>query len=77
MALKQKLTGNYKHFDFIQMTNFCESKGYEVELIRSRKGITCDLYHKGNLLKVGVNVFKTCVDAQKETYTKLYLAINK
>ena len=31
--------------DFITMTNYCESLGYEVEMIRSRKGITCDVFY--------------------------------
>ena len=62
--------------DFIEMTNYCESRGYIIEMIRSRKGITCDLYHNNKLLKVGTIVFKECLDAQQETYTKLYKAIS-
>ena len=39
--------------DFVTMTNYCEDKGYEIELIRSRKGVTCDVYKEKELLKSG------------------------
>jgi hypothetical protein len=62
--------------DFITMTNYCESLGYEVEMIRSRKGITCDVYLHGALKKIGAMVFNSCLEAQKESYTKLYKVLN-
>jgi len=62
---------------FVEMTNFCENKGFTFELIRSRKGITCDLYKNDNLVKVGSTVFQTSIDAQHDVFTKLYLLISK
>lgn len=58
--------------NFIDYTNFCEDKGYEFEMIQSRKGITCDLYKDGKLLKVGSKVYSTCLEAQKNCYSLLY-----
>ena len=63
--------------DFISMTNYCESLGYEIEMIRSRKGVTCDVYYNGNLKKIGQIVFNSCLEAQKECYTKIYKALSK
>ena len=63
--------------DFITMTNYCEEKGYEVEFIRSRKGITCDIYKGQELIKSGSIIFESCIEAQKESYSKLYKAIKK
>lgn len=63
--------------DFVTMTNYCESLGYEIEMIRSRKGITCDVYYNGNLKKIGQIVFNSCLEAQKECYTKIYKALSK
>lgn len=70
----QQSTGNNLP-DFITMTNYCEERGYFIEMIRSRKGITCDLYMNGELKKVGTMVFSSCLEAQKESYTKIYKAI--
>lgn len=78
--MKQQLIESQSNIglpDFVTMTNEVESKGYEVELIRSKKGITCDIYKDGELKKVGSNVYSTSIDAQKESYTKLFLAIFK
>ena len=63
--------------DFITMTNYCEKLGYQVEMIRSKKGVTCDLYKDGKLLKIGDIVFPSCIDAQAESYTKLYYILRK
>ena len=63
--------------DFITMTNVCESKGFKIDLIRSRKGITVDLYKNDELVKIGSTVFQTSIDAQCEVFTKLYLLISK
>ena len=63
--------------DFITMTNKCEELGYNIEFIRSRKGITCDLYKDGELLKVGNIIFKDCLEAQRESYTKLFYALTR
>lgn len=63
--------------DFVSMTNYCESLGYEIEMIRSRKGITCDVYYNGNLKKIGQIVFNSCLDAQKECYTKIYIFLTE
>ena len=63
--------------DFITMTNICESKGFQIDLIRSRKGITVDLYKNDELIKIGTTVFQTSIDAQCEVFTKLYLMIHK
>ena len=35
--------------DFVTMTNYCEDKGYEIQLIRSRKGVTCNVYKENEL----------------------------
>ena len=61
--------------DFITMTNFCEDKGYDIELIQSRKGVTCDLYKEKVLLKSGTIIYDTCIEAQKESYSILYKAL--
>ena len=61
--------------DFVTMTNFCEDKGYEIELIRSRKGVTCDVYKENELKKSGTIIYNTCIEAQKEGYSKLYKAL--
>ena len=63
--------------DFITMTNYCEEKGYEVEFIKSRKGITCDIYKGQELLKSGSIIFESCIEAQKDSYSKLYKALKK
>ena len=61
--------------DFVTMTNYCEEKGYEVRLMRSRYGVTCNVYKESKLIKSGDIVYDTCIDAQKESYTKIYKAI--
>ena len=61
--------------DFVTMTNFCEDKGYEIELIRSRKGVTCDVYKEKELKKSGTIIYNTCIEAQKEAYSRLYKAL--
>lgn len=61
--------------DFVAMTNYCEEKGFKVELKRSSKGVTCDVYKENKLLKSGDIIYDTCIDAQKESYTKIYKAI--
>ena len=61
--------------DFVTMTNFCEDKGYEIELIRSRKGVTCDVYKENELKKSGTIIYNTCIEAQKEAYSRLYKAL--
>ena len=61
--------------DFVTMTNFCEDKGYEIELIRSRKGVTCDVYKEKELKKSGTIIYNTCIEAQKEAYSILYKAL--
>ena len=61
--------------DFVTMTNYCEGKGYEIELIRSRKGVTCDVYKEKELKKSGTIIYNTCIEAQKEGYSILYKAL--
>jgi hypothetical protein len=61
--------------DFVTMTNYCEDKGYEIQLIRSRKGVTCNVYKENELLKSGAIIYDTCIEAQKEGYSKLYKAL--
>ena len=63
--------------DFITMTNECEKLGYDIEFISSRKGVTCDLYKDGDLIKVGDIIFSNCLEAQRESYTKLYYILTK
>ena len=61
--------------DFVAMTNYCEEKGFKVELTRSIKGVTCNVYKENKLIKSGDIVYDTCLDAQKERYTIIYKAI--
>ena len=61
--------------DFITMTNFCEDKGYEVEFISSKKGITCDVYKDDELKKSGTIIYGSCIEAQKDIYSKIYMAL--
>jgi len=63
--------------DFVEMTNYCEAKGYKVNLMRSRYGILCYVYLNSKLIKKGEIIYESCIDAQKESYTKLYKAITK
>ena len=63
--------------DFVTMTNYCEEKGYEVQLTRTRYGVTCNVYKEKKLIKSGDIVYDTCIDAQKESYTKLYKFIEQ
>lgn len=72
----QKLTESKVFLpDFITMTNYCESLGYEVEMIRSKKGVTCDVYLNNELQKVGSIIYNSCLEAQKESYSKLYMVL--
>jgi len=74
----QQSTESHKFLpDFVSMTNYCEDKGYNVEFITSKKGVTCDVYLNEKLLKIGSSVFVSCMDAQKESYSKIYMALNK
>ena len=61
--------------DFITMTNYCEDKGYEVEFISSKKGITCDVYKDKELKKSGTIIYTSCIEAQKDIYSKIYMAL--
>lgn len=61
--------------NFIVMTNYCESRGYEFDFVRASKGIRTDLYVKKELYKKGEKYHKTCLDAQKYSYTALYKMI--
>ena len=61
--------------DFITMTNFCEERGYEVEFISSKKGITCDVYKDDELKKSGTIIYGSCIEAQKDIYSKIYMAL--
>tara|TARA_R110001599_G_scaffold208448_2_gene405622 strand:+ start:124 stop:330 length:207 start_codon:yes stop_codon:yes gene_type:complete len=63
--------------NFIEKTNYCESKGYDFKIHRESKGIRCDLYKDGKFIKKGTKFFKDCVDAQKECYSQLYKHIKK
>lgn len=63
--------------DFVEMTNYCEAKGYEVRLMRSLYGIRCYVYLHSKLLKSGAIIYDNCIDAQKESYAKIYKAITK
>ena len=61
--------------DFVTMTNYCEKKGYEVEFVNSKKGITCDVYKDQELKKSGTIIYTSCIEAQKATYSKIYKAL--
>ena len=61
--------------DFVTMTNYCEDKGYEVEFISSKKGITCDVYKDKELKKSGTIIYISCIEAQKDIYSKIYKAL--
>ena len=58
--------------NFIFMTNFCEARGYEVDFVRTKKGIRCDVYFYKELFRKGSKVFDSCLDAQKSSYTTIY-----
>ena len=57
------------------MTNYCEEQGYEVKLVRLKNNFRCDVYFKEKLIKSGEKLFSGCLEAQKESYTKIYNAI--
>lgn len=62
--------------DFVTMTNYCESKGYQFDMVKQNNGFVCNLYKENKLYKKGSVVYDSCFYAQKEVYTKLYQALN-
>jgi hypothetical protein len=73
--MQQLIESNVGLPDFVTMTNFCEERGYEVEFISSKKGITCDIYKDQKLKKSGSIIYGSCIEAQKDTYSKIYKAL--
>jgi len=62
---------------FIDVTNFCNEKGYDLLPINERKGVRVSVFKDGEHLKDGDKVFTDWQEAQKESYTKIYNALNK
>lgn len=58
----------------IEMTNYCEQKGYEIIPFGSKE-IQVDVFYKGEFLKRGSKKY-TIKNWQKESYSKLYEALN-
>lgn len=73
--MQQSIESNVGLPDFVTMTNYCEARGYEVDFIIKKKGITCDIYKDNELKKSGTIIYESCIEAQKETYQKIYKAL--
>jgi len=73
----QKLKENINLPDFVTMTNHCEEKGYEIKIISVSGGYLCKLYKNNKLVKSSQKIYEKCIDAQKESYTKLYKYIEQ
>lgn len=58
----------------IEMTNYCEDKGYEIFPLAKNKIVTVMIFFKDKLIKQG-NIKYKIDNWQKESYTKLYKAI--
>jgi len=63
--------------DFVTMTNHCEEKGYEFKIISVPDGYLCKLYKDNNFVKSSEKIYEKCIDAQRESYTKLYKFIEQ
>lgn len=63
--------------DFVFMTNFCEGRGYEVKIESEGNGFRCDVYFLDELQKRGKKIFKSCLDAQKASYSALFKLLRK
>ena len=63
--------------DFVTMTNHCEEKGYEIKIMPVIDGYSCRVYKKNKFVKAGEIIYKSCIDAQKDAYTKLYKYIEQ
>ena len=61
----------------IDLTNFCNDKGYDVAPLKAKGGVKVAVYFKDKLLKKGETVFKDWISAQKETYNKIYNKLTK
>ena len=73
----QKLKENTNLPDFVTMTNHCEEKGFEIKIISVSGGYLCKLYKNNKLVKSSEKIYEKCIDAQKESYTKLYKYIEQ
>ena len=73
----QKLKENINLPDFVTMTNHCEEKGFEIKIISASGGYLCKLYKNNKLVKSSEKIYEKCIDAQKESYTKLYKYIEQ
>jgi len=63
--------------NFVFMTNFCEGRGYEVKNIPVSDGFRCDIYYHKELQRRGKKIFKSCIDAQKASYSAIYRLLRK
>ena len=75
--MRQLKESNINLPDFVEMTNHCEEKGYEVKIISVYGGYLCKLYKDNNFVKSSQKIYEKCIDAQIESYTKLYKFIEQ
>lgn len=70
MDLKQK-----PNLSLIDLTNYCNSKGYDLFPVRENKGVRCIVFKDDKKIKEGTKVYKNWAECQKESYNKIYQII--
>ncbi len=56
----------------IDLTNFCNNKGYEAEPHRIGKKFRCILLYKGKFVKFGYKLHTSWAECQRDVYYELY-----
>jgi hypothetical protein len=67
-----------KHdLSLIDLTNYCNDLGYKLGPLKSGGFVKGVLFLNGVWKKDGEKLYKEWIDCQKETYAKIYDALNK
>lgn len=61
----------------IELTNYCNDKGFELIPVPQGSEVSANLYRDGEFLKEGELVFKNWLECQRESYGKLYDILTK
>lgn len=56
----------------IELTNFCNRKGYDLLPVVEGKKVRCALFFNDKFIKEGDKLFDNWEDCQRESYDKLY-----
>lgn len=59
----------------IELTNYCNDKGYDLFPVREKEGVRCIVFKDDKKLKEGNKVYKTWIECQRESYMKIYLKL--